>query len=404
MARFTEAEREQGMDMLEAAEQQFVMLGAPSRLGTAILNACVQSAGVDTDSPAYGMVAGASLMGYACRLAEPTGEPPNGVGDAIKTQIIFTESGEVAYEAMAEDVERFRKVVELVAGLADDADAIAALANVPRGAWEAFVTTAVYQLQKNLRANGVPKRGLPDGEVLSNLLRLGYAIRFADEIAGEKPMLKASLANDDRPSDFGALVIERGEGPPPTEPIDVEQWLSDTSVVCTHDFEPYAERVLEIVTLDLLGVLPMMDALLGETPTEEIGDDVVTTLSNARFGYALRNRETQLLGNSDYVARDDAVATLLEERWGGELVVDTAVIGGLLRDLCSFGFLGGPEGVYETTPGARAELRRNAIEEWADRYFPGESERTGRDITICLVQYGYVLHRLFEIHPTALKQ
>lgn len=37
MARFSEGDRERGMDMLEAAEDLFVDLGSPSRLGSALL-------------------------------------------------------------------------------------------------------------------------------------------------------------------------------------------------------------------------------------------------------------------------------------------------------------------------------------------------------------------------------
>jgi hypothetical protein len=160
--------------------------------------------------------------------------------------------------------------------------------------------------------------------------------------------------------------------------------------------------VLELITLDRLEIVPLMDALLGQRPGK-VDDDVVVAVSNTRFGYALRNREIQLLGRSDYVAPDDAIATLLEERWGGEATVGTAVIFGVLRDICTFGFLGGLDGLFAVTPGTTPELRRNATRRWANEHYPGTDGRTGRDITITLLEHGYTLHRLFEIHPEALK-
>lgn len=389
--------------MLQAAEERFVELGAPSRLGTVLLNACAASMGVGEDSPAYGIVAGASLMGYSCRLATPARPVTDNIAGAIEDQLIFGDAGELDYEAMADDSERFGRLLEFTATLADNPDAIATLADATPGAWQAFATTATYQLHRNLVANGLPKRALPSGEQLENVLRLGYAIRLVDEIAGEQPMRKDQLGVDGDGADDLVLVVPRNDGPPPAAPIDVDQWLSDSSLVCTHDFEPYAEHVLQLVTLDRLDIVPLMDALLGERPgDDEIDDGVVGALSNARLGYAMRNRETQLLGRSDYVAADDAIATLLEERWGGQVTVGSAVIAGILRDVCSFGFLGGEENLYAATPGTTPDLRRQAIERWADQHFPGDDERTGRDVTVRLIQYGYALHRLFEIHPDAL--
>jgi hypothetical protein len=335
MARFSEDEREQGMDMLQAAETVFVELGAPSRLGTVLFTTCAGGMGVDEDSPAFGVAAGASLLGYACRMAVPGRQVPDSIAAAIESQLIFADTGELDYEAMADDPDRFGKVLEYTASLADDPGAIAALADATPGAWQAFATTATYQLHKNLVANGLPTRALPSGDVLENLLRLGYAIRVVDEVAGEQPATKDGLPLDaDDGVDVVPQVGARQDGPAPAEPLDIDAWLTDTASVCVSDFEPFTERLLELATLERLEILSVMDRLLGESPNEELGDDVVTAMSNTRMGYALRNRETQLLGRSDFIAHDDPIATLLDERLGGDSAIGIAVIHGVLRD-CS---------------------------------------------------------------------
>src|SRR3954451_15289701 len=95
MSRFSEDEREQGMTLLEAAESVFVELSAPSRLGTALFTTCASGMGVDGDSPAFGVAAGASLMGYAARIAAPARDLPAAVAGAVRSQLAFTASGEV---------------------------------------------------------------------------------------------------------------------------------------------------------------------------------------------------------------------------------------------------------------------------------------------------------------------
>lgn len=401
MSQFAEVDRERGMDLLQDTEDVFVELGAPSRLGTVLFTAFADGIGVGEDSAAYGVLAGASLIGYACRMTTSERDLPDDIADAMGSQLVFGDNG-LDYEAMADETAGLGTLLEYTASLADNRDAIASLAGVTPDAWQAFATTATFQLHKNLLANGLPKSALPSGATLENLLRLGFAIRLVEEIAGEEPMYKHEQPVDDGSLE-PALQIKRDEGPPPSEPVDVGTWLKDASTVCAHEFEPYAEHVLDLITLDRLEIVPLMDALLGERPAE-IGDDVLVAMSNTRFGYALRNREIQLCGRPDHVAPDDAIATLLEERWGGETTVDTAVIFGVLRDVCSFGFLGGVDRLFAVTPGTTPELRGKAVRRWANEHYPGTDARTGRDITITLLEYGYALHRLFEIHPDALRE
>jgi hypothetical protein len=402
MARFSEADRERGMDMLEAAEAVFVGLGAPSRLGTALFSAAASGMGVDDENTVYGVAAGASLMGYACRMAEPASELPKADRRAIADQLVFTDSGELDYDAIVDEPERLGRLLELTGSVADDRAGIAALAGASEGAWAAFSTTATYQLHRNLVRNGVPKRLLPPHNALENLLRLGYAIRVIDEVAGEVPADKAGQPLGRAEARRPPAIVDQDEEPPPHVPLDVEEWLSDAGSVCTHEFEPFAERLLELATLERLDIASVIDRLLGESPSEVLGDDVVTAMSNTRMGYALRNREVQLLDHTDYIAPADTIAMLLDERISNA-GVNMAVIHGVMHDALVLGFEGRRDGLYEATPGTTPAVRRQAIESWASKHFPGDDPRTGREVTVDLLEYGYFLHRLFEIRPDCLE-
>lgn len=178
------------MDMLQGAEDVFVTIGAPSRLGTVLVSTCLGGMGVEEGDPLYGVGAGAALMGYACRMADPAGQLPDHVASSIEAELLFDKQDTIDYDALAAEPDRLSKLLEFAATLADDPDAIAALAVSTPDAWQAFATTATYQLHKNLARNGLPKRLLPSIQSIENLLRLGYAVRLIDEIAGEQPALK----------------------------------------------------------------------------------------------------------------------------------------------------------------------------------------------------------------------
>jgi hypothetical protein len=387
MSQFTEDERELGMDMLQAAESCFVGLGAPSALGTALFSACVASIGVESETSEWGALAGAMLMGYACRLTQADRDIPDVLVAVIEAQLVRAPDGRLDNEAMADEPQRLELLVEQVAAMADDGDLIAAMTGVSVGTWDAFATTATYQLHKNLIRNGMSKRMLPPVELLRRVLRLGYAVRVVDEVAGESPM--------DR--DGGTISTRESTRPLPAgAALDVEEWLSEASHVCAHDFEPFAERVLELGALGAIGVIDVGEYVLGKPPLEPIGDDAVTAVSNARFGYALRNRECQLVTGTGRVEPGDSLAVELDDRASG---VRHAVLDGLIRDVLDSNRFGGGDRVFDSMPGTTSDARRAAIRGWAEQHYPGDDPRTGREITQHLVEYGYLLHRLLELRP-----
>ena len=420
MSEFSNADREHGMDMLQDTEEVFVGLGAPSRLAVSVFSAVMSTMGVDDESPAYGVAGGPMQMGYACRMSDDSNELSGALATAFISQLALDDDGTLIYEEMAEDPSKFTTLVEYVATIADDPQAITALAGATDGAWNAFSTTATFQLHRNFVRNGLPKGALPDHDSIENLLRLGYALRLLDEVSGEPPIDKAGrpIAEADRYADARRRVVatqassdtetvsEQGPGPDPDLPagadLDVDAWLSASTSVATNDFEQYVERILELGTLDRLGIWTVFDFMIGERPKpKKITDDVVTAMSNARLGYAMRNREIQLVDVAD-TDGEGPLAKLFDERSEGVAGINMAMIDGVLRDVLYLHFDGGPERLYETTPGTTPEIRRRAINQWADEHYPGADPTVGFDITVALLEYGYFLHRLIELRPEIL--
>ena len=62
------------------------------------------------------------------------------------------------------------------------------------------------------------------------------------------------------------------------------------------------------------------------------GHHASAAMANARFGYAPRNRETQLIAGCDFVAPDDPIAALLDEH-ESDVAINLAVVHGVLTDI-----------------------------------------------------------------------
>ncbi|MDQ6818870.1 MAG: hypothetical protein M3076_00785 [Actinomycetota bacterium] len=185
LADFEADDRERGLDLLQDAEGVFVEISAPSRLATTLLSVGLTGMGIEETDPPYGAYAGAALLGYACRLGQDS--PPRPPNDAARVErhLVRIRDGELDYERMSEEPDRLRGLVAYLAEL-DERGFFRLLGNSPE-AWAVFSIGATMQLQRNLLRNGLPRRKLPDSQTLRALLRLGYPVRFVDEVAGEAP-------------------------------------------------------------------------------------------------------------------------------------------------------------------------------------------------------------------------
>jgi hypothetical protein len=182
---FTRADRERGLDLLQDAEELFVGIRAPSRLGTAVLSVLMVGMGFDEQNPSYGALLGAALLGYACRMGQPSPPRPENELARIERHLPRTLEGGLDHDVFAEEPDRLRGLVDYVIEL-DDERFQRLLGNSPE-AWAVFSSTATMQLHKNLARNGMRRRQLPDPELLQGLLAIGYPVRVIDEVAGESP-------------------------------------------------------------------------------------------------------------------------------------------------------------------------------------------------------------------------
>jgi hypothetical protein len=375
-----EADRVAALGMLVAAEEAFVELGAPSPLGTVLFSGCVADMGISQGDGVWGVAAGISLMGYACRLANGSNERPSHLAGMVEAGLPLSETGEIDYEALCEDRDLLPHLAERVGALAADASAITTLAGCTSDAWRGFATMATSQLRRSFLRHGLPSDALPPLSMCETLLRLGYALRFVDEIAGERPAAKSRRAPDarlplpDPPDEDGA--------PPNGLGIDVDAWAAETTAMCFQDFTPLAERLLESAPLAVFGISSL----------HELADDdtAATAVAAARFGYALRNRECSLIPGAWRPGDDGALMTELDRRGCASARADDRPVD-LLSDVIRYGYCGGADALLKSLPGATPQARRAAFAVSIDRFPDGDSHPT-----LALIHYGYLLHRLFE--------
>lgn len=116
--------------------------------------------------------------------------------------------------------------------------------------------------------------------------------------------------------------------------LDIETWIKDSAAFATNQFEKFTEVVLELSTIELLGIQPIVERYLGE-PWQGYDPAVEAGVSNARLGYAIRNRETQLIECYGVVLAGDPLAELAAER-AENSGINTAVVYRLVQDAIGF--------------------------------------------------------------------
>ena len=215
----------------------------------------------------------------------------------------------------------------------------------------------------------------------------------------EAPTESVAMSQDGEPSE--------GEGIPSADHsqrvhLDAKDWLDEAAIICTNDFEPAAELILQIGTVKMLcpGYVPLQPAP-PEWRALEGGDTQAACLGNCRLGYALRNWECQRIPSAQEEVADDGLAAKADEM-AATPNLPAMWIPALIEGIITHERYGGPRHTIESTPGATAEARREVLRTWLEK-FPSEDRYTGRWATERLVLFGYLLHRLYDIRPQLLE-
>jgi hypothetical protein len=250
--------------------------------------------------------------------------------------------------------------------------------------WRATAALATYQLHKNLE---------PIEETLVEvLLRYGFVLRAWEESLRINPdRIPDAVPRPPAASPEGAQDLQ-----PDGAELDVERWISDATVVCTNLYEDFAELMLQHSAIELLGRRSPVDAYVVRPRSMPDRNALEAGISHARFGYALRNRETQVIHCYGAIHEGDPLAALAAHR-AENYGVKKLVVHRLVRDVLDY--QEPRELLYAHTPGTSPTTRRAGIEHWANHY----SERDPRldpATTTGLIEQGYFLHRLFEIDPS----
>ncbi len=178
-------DQEHGIAMAEAAEGAFMAMGHPSRLALGIVGVVASSAGIE-DDPGYAVVLASISMGYACRLSHPR-ELPEPVAQSVDAALIRNSDGSIDFDGLEAAPDRFLRLMTITSDIAHDPDRLNRLSGCTIGSWQAFSVTAGYSIQSNSRAKGLKKRQMLSLDEIDDMLRIGYALRIIDEVAGLEP-------------------------------------------------------------------------------------------------------------------------------------------------------------------------------------------------------------------------
>ena len=329
-------------------------------MGAVLLTASFAGA---TESRGRGVAAAVALLGYACRLSQWRSSPDSEVAE-ITAALAFTDAGELDYALLADEPARIGALLDRTAALAASERHTAALAGCGVVAWTTFSSSATHHLVKTFVRHGLKSDELPLADEFPRLLRLGYAIRVVDEIAGERPASRRSVkeALEDR------ARLRDGS--------DTDSWRRDAAALCLESFDPLVERLLEIAVQRSLA----LD--VGGEPSHEQVDEGI---ASARFGYAVRWCEHR---------NDLGSPSGPEAEWLRTLVPTVAGIVESLLDVVRYGYHGGPDALLHGMPGALPEARATVL----GLSSPVHTAR-GRTTAPGLAIQGYLLCRVIEVRP-----
>jgi hypothetical protein len=176
------------------------------------------------------------------------------------------------------------------------------------------------------------------------------------------------------------------------EPIDVDKWLKDATIVGLNAFEPVAEYMLGLGACKVLGLESLVP--LG---TEKGG----YVLSGPRVGYSLRNLECQLIPSARDEIRDDPFVVELDRLEAAPHSVRSVWLPRLLHDVIVYDAHGGVEVMFKRLPGTTAEARRDVVDKYAAMGLYDEPY-IGHTPIRQLLLVGYLLHRAYDLRPQLL--
>ena len=356
------------VDLLAGAMRILPRLGAASPLGTVVFSLCASRLDIEAGNGAWGLAAGYALMGYACRASESGGSEKAEDTAWLGAALPFTRAGDVDYERLLDRPADLATIVDRVAAIASDLELLADRAVLGRDLWTAFEAEATRRLRSHYLRRGAAPASLPAKRHVPELLRLGYALRLLDEVAGEAPA--------------GPVRAQRDTGGNGEVPYDAEAWLTAAAAICADGLEPALDELIDA------GV----PCVLGRSGAWLDSDDGAMSSADARLGFSLRRYE-----HSARAARESSHDAFSSEATAPGRLEDLPV---LVADVVRYGYCGGARAALAGVPGASRELKDAALRGWVDRRFDATPHRAVEEI-LALARYGYLLRRALELRGHA---
>ena len=165
--------------IFEAAERVYLTIGGPSLLGCAIVETTISERGVREGSDAFAAGAQAALMGYACRMPRVGGLDAS-LARSLNASFSLAGGG-VSSERLLGAPREVHRLLEAVRALSADTRWVCALAGCTLQVWGEFCK----------RVGDTYAAAIEDPVSVGELVRLGYAVRVADEVNSLDPLGRA---------------------------------------------------------------------------------------------------------------------------------------------------------------------------------------------------------------------